>query len=184
MSVPCKYTNVSPFEPLGSWNWSQAWLKSGKRYTVSLQFLWISNIYLVIWARGHFNLFWKVLKTRKYDHWNINFCWHIKISWGFRVNDFLIPRNLRFLLKHHCWIDKISTCQKLKVSANKETLLQKHFESMFLTMLYGWANRKETKHCCLQDANSASSRYIPWVQLSNIHVTCHVLIWNWYGCLL
>ena len=42
MSVPCKYTNVSPFEPLGSWNWSQAWLKSGKRYTVSMQFLWIS----------------------------------------------------------------------------------------------------------------------------------------------
>ena len=51
-----------------------------------------------------------------------------------------------------------------KVDANEEALLQKHFKSMLLTMLYGWGNGTETKHFCFRDANSASSRYVSWVR--------------------
>ena len=51
-----------------------------------------------------------------------------------------------------------------KVGANEETLLQKHFELMLLSMLYGCAYGKEPKHFCFRDANSASSRYVAWIR--------------------
>ena len=34
---------------------------------------------------------------------------------------------------------------ELKADANQETLLKKHFEAMLLTMLHGWANKKEAE---------------------------------------
>ena len=52
----------------------------------------------------------------------------------------------------------------LKVSVNEETLLQKHFELMLLTMFYGCANGKEAKYFCFRDTNSASSRYVAWLK--------------------
>ena len=51
----------------------------------------------------------------------------------------------------------------LKVGVNEETLPQKYFELMLLTMLYGCVNGKEAKHFCFRDTNSASSRYLAWV---------------------
>ena len=47
-----------------------------------------------------------------------------------------------------CFYDVIiifMTRATLKAGANQETLLQKHFESMLVTMLHGWANGKEAK---------------------------------------
>ena len=65
----------------------------------------------------------------------------------------------------------------LKVGANEETLLQKHFELMLLTMLYGCANGKQAKMFCFRDANSASSRYVALVRKrGNIRETFKVNI--------
>ena len=46
----------------------------------------------------------------------------------------------------------------IKAGANQETLPQKHFESMLLTVLHGWAYGKEVKHCF------ASETQIPRLQ--------------------
>ena len=56
-------------------------------------------------------------------------------------------------------------------------MLQKHFELMLLTMLYGCANGKEAKHFCFRDTNSASSRYVAWVlKQGNIWETLKVSV--------
>ena len=56
-------------------------------------------------------------------------------------------------------------------------MLQKHFELMLLTMLYGCANGKEAKHFCFRDTDSASSRYVAWVlKQGNIWETLKVSV--------
>ena len=68
----------------------------------------------------------------------------------------------------------VGTKLVLKVGANEETLLQKDFESMLLTMLYEKANGKETKQ---RDANSASAKYVAWVgKRGNIRETFKVSV--------
>ena len=65
----------------------------------------------------------------------------------------------------------------VKVGANEETLLQKHFELMLLTMLYGCANGKAASLFCFRDANSVSSRYVAWVRKrGNIRETFKVSV--------
>ena len=52
-------------------------------------------------------------------------------------------------------------------------MLQKHFESMLLTMLYGCSNGKEANHFCFRDANSTSSRFVACLRKrGNIQSQC------------